>query len=71
MKEITCPNCGGTDIAIILWGLANMDSELNKKLEDKKVVLGGCCVTGNDPKLECNDCSHRWNTETKIRGEKS
>jgi len=60
LKEVTCPNCGGTDIAIILWGLANMDSELNKELEDKKVVLGGCCVSGNDPDLECNDCNHRW-----------
>ena len=31
-----CPSCGGTDIAMILWGLPNMDSKLEKKVKDKK-----------------------------------
>ena len=26
-----CPKCGGTDIAMILWGLPHMDEELEKK----------------------------------------
>ena len=55
-----CPKCGGTDIAIILWGLLDFDSELENKLKEKKIVLGGCCVTNNDPKLECNDCGWRY-----------
>jgi hypothetical protein len=55
-----CPKCGGTDIAIILWGLLDFDSELEHKLKEKKIVLGGCCVTNNDPKLECNDCGWRY-----------
>ena len=55
-----CPKCGGTDIAIILWGLPAFDSKLENKLKEKKIVLGGCCVTNNDPKLECNDCGWRY-----------
>ena len=55
-----CPKCGGTDIAMILWGLLDFDSELENKLKEKKIVLGGCCVTNNDPKLECNDCGWRY-----------
>ena len=55
-----CPSCGGTDIAMILWGLPNMDSKLEKKVKDKKIVLGGCCVSNDDPELECNDCGWRY-----------
>jgi len=55
-----CPSCGGTDIAMILWGLPNMDLKLEKKVKDKKIVLGGCCVSNDDPELECNDCGWRY-----------
>ena len=59
-----CPKCGGTDIAMILWGLPDMSSELEKKVKEKKIVFGGClvgCLVGNnDPKLECNDCKWRY-----------
>ena len=58
MKE--CSKCGGTDIAIILWGLPDGSSELKTKIKNKRVVLGGCCVSRNDPKLECNDCGWRY-----------
>ena len=55
-----CPSCGGTDIAMILWGLPDMDLKLEKKVKDKKIVLGGCCVSNDDPELECNDCGWRY-----------
>ena len=55
-----CPKCGVTDIAMILWGLPQMSKDLEKKVNDKKIVFGGCCVSENDPKLECNDCGWRY-----------
>jgi len=55
-----CPMCGGTDIAMILWGLPSDELLQSKKVKKKKIVLGGCCVTNNDPKLECNDCGWRY-----------
>ena len=55
-----CPKCGGTDIAMILWGLPHMDEELEKKVKEKKIIFGGCLVGNNDPKLECNDCGWRY-----------
>ena len=50
----------GTDIAMILWGLPHMSEDLEKKVKDKKIVFGGCCVSGNEPTLECNDCGWRY-----------
>ena len=55
-----CLKCGGTDIAMILYGLPSDELLNSKKVKERKISLGGCCVTGNDPKLECNDCGWRF-----------
>ena len=54
-----CPKCGGDDAAMILWGFPS-DSEFLKEEVKKKIVLGGCVVSKNDPELECNDCGWRY-----------
>jgi len=60
---MNCPNCNSSSVAEIFWGYpADMDS-LKEKLEKKEIVLGGCVVSDNDPKWECNNCNHRWNSE--------
>jgi len=59
-KKRKCPNCQSTDHAKILWGLPNDMKEIEEELERKEIVLGGCVVTGNDPKWACNDCHNRW-----------
>ena len=60
MEKKSCPKCGSDDVATILWGLPIEDPELDKALEEKKIVLGGCVVSKNDPYWECNDCFNRW-----------
>jgi hypothetical protein len=30
--------------------------ELGRQIDDGEVVLGGCCVTDNDPAWQCSDC---------------
>ena len=55
-----CPKCGGIDIAMILYGLPSDELLNRKKVKEKKIVLGGCVVSGTDPKLECNDCGWRY-----------
>ena len=55
-----CPKCGGTDIAMILYGLPSGELQNSKKVKEKKIVFGGCVIRRNDPKLECNDCGWRY-----------
>ncbi len=55
-----CPNCGSDNIAEILWGLPSFTDELQEELAEGKIVLGGCCVSFDDPRYECNDCMHRF-----------
>ena len=58
MKE--CPECGGTDIAMILYGLPTESEFLKEEVKKKKIVFGGCIVSKNNPELECNDCGWRF-----------
>jgi hypothetical protein len=57
---LKCPNCGKSSIAEIFWGYPGDVDLMKESIEKKEIVLGGCCVTDNDPKWECNDCNHRW-----------
>jgi len=55
-----CPKCGGTDIAIIFWGLPDGSEFLKEAVKRKIIVFGGCIVSKNNPELECNDCGWRY-----------
>ncbi len=57
-----CPRCGSRNTAEILYGMPAYTEDLQKKLDSKKVVLGGCCITGMDPKYHCNDCGQDFGT---------
>jgi len=48
-----CPSsCSSTNRAKILWGLPVDMMEIENELEREEIVLGGCLVTENDPKME-------------------
>ncbi len=57
-----CPRCGSRNTARILYGMPVYSEDLQKKLDSKKVILGGCCVTEADPKYHCNDCGEGFGT---------
>ena len=56
-KLETCPSCGSATVADIIYGFPAMwCPKLRKKLDERKVVLGGCCITNNDPAWHCTSC---------------
>ena len=59
-STLQCPLCNCKKIATIFWGYPADMKELEKEIEEKKIVLGGCIVTDHDTKWECIDCNHRW-----------
>lgn len=60
MKKPKCTKCGSTNTAEILWGYPVGTPELDKALEERTIVLGGCCVGPDDPTWKCNECGNRW-----------
>ncbi|MDM7912316.1 MAG: hypothetical protein QUS09_04390 [Methanotrichaceae archaeon] len=60
-----CPKCLGTRIARVLYGHPCMSADLQRALKNGTVVLGGCCLTGDDPKWQCTDCgTHVYRQKT-------
>jgi primosomal protein N' len=55
-KPDKCPNCGSDKIADILYGLPAFSPSLEKMIEDQEIVLGGCCVSDEDPTWKCTAC---------------
>ena len=47
----TCPDCSSsTGLREIVYGLPD------GPVADEKYVIGGCCVTDDDPTLKCIEC---------------
>lgn len=61
-KKITCPFCGSTNVAEILYGLPVFSDKLDEDIKRGKVVLGGCCISNNDPDNHCNNCNKDFQT---------
>jgi hypothetical protein len=55
-KPRKCPACKSTGIASILYGNPAFYPELEADLEEKRIVLGGCMVTNDDPRWQCTTC---------------
>lgn len=55
-KPKKCPACGSSRIAEILYGMPAFSAKLERDLNAGRIVLGGCCVTNDDPKWQCADC---------------
>ena len=66
-KPRTCPSCNGKNVAVILWGYPLETAELTKALHENKIILGGCCISDNDPTWECADCYVKiWRQSCKL-----
>lgn len=53
-----CPSCSSDNVAIIAFGYPG--PEMMEEAQRGKIILGGCCVTNDDPEWHCKDCEHRW-----------
>lgn len=57
-KPQKCSKCGSKKIASILYGYPAFSSELKSDLDEEKTVVGGCCISNDDPPWECADCPY-------------
>lgn len=69
--QIKCPRCGSTDTARYIYGYPAFSEEMQKKLDEGKWALGGCCISSVDvngvavqtmPARRCNECKKDFAT---------
>jgi len=58
-KPRQCPSCVSLRVATILYGMIEYTPDLGKELDEGKIILGGCCVSMDDPAWACADCEVR------------
>jgi len=65
-KPRKCLECGGK-VATILYGMPNMENlQLQKDLDDKKVILRGCCQPLGGAVWQCVDCNTQYSREQDV-----
>ena len=52
-------NCRAEGALVVDWYGEPMEEGV-KDWQAGKVVLGGCCITGNDPAWHCKDCENAF-----------
>ena len=57
-KKPQCPQCDSKNIAVIEFGFPS--PEMIEGSDRGEIVLGGCCVTEDDPEWHCKDCEYEW-----------
>jgi len=55
-KPSKCPECGKSPLATVLYGLPAFSDELEQKINEGMVILGGCCIDFDDSAWECTQC---------------
>lgn len=60
MSERLCPRCGSNKVASIIYGLPVWSPQLEKADREGRIIMGGCCMTADDPDSQCLSCRHRW-----------
>ena len=55
-KPDKCPACGNSTVASIMYGLPVFTDELKRAVAEGKIVLGGCVISGRDPRWKCTSC---------------
>lgn len=73
--QIKCPRCGSTDTARYIYGYPAFSEEMQKKLDEGKWTLGGCCISSVDvngvsvqtmPARRCNKCKKDFATASLL-----
>lgn len=55
-KPRKCPACNSSRIANILYGMPEQSPKLERDIEAGRIILGGCCISDDDPVWQCADC---------------
>ncbi|MEV0249081.1 hypothetical protein AB0H76_20935 [Nocardia sp. NPDC050712] len=60
-EHATCPRCGANGVPII-YGFPS--AAVMDKVEAGLAQMGGCVITGTEPRWACPACQNRWRTDT-------
>ena len=63
-----CPRCGSKRTAPILYGMPAFNEEMDRKLKNEELYLGGCLVSDVMPEYHCFACEKNFGTPPILQG---
>ena len=68
---MTCPKCQSTDIIPITYGTPPLSgARLQRAIDTRQIVLGGCFLCSDAPKWYCRSCECRFDSQPAKRRNK-
>jgi hypothetical protein len=55
-KPKKCPTCSSSRVAKIIYGMPVFSAKLERELDAGRIILGGCCISDDNPDWQCIDC---------------
>jgi hypothetical protein len=59
-----CPECHTKRTSEIQYGYPGDDPDMLAEIKQGIIVLGGCCVTPDNPAYVCRRCGYEWHDES-------
>ena len=56
MNRAICPSCGSNRVAKVLYGISEIDKDLQDLIDEEKILLGGCMILPNSFNYYCINC---------------
>ena len=56
MDTIICPHCGSNRVARVLYGISEIDENLQDLIDKEEILLGGCMILSNSFNYYCINC---------------
>ena len=56
MDTIICPHCGSNKVARVLYGISEIDENLQDLIDKEEILLGGCMILPNSFNYYCINC---------------
>jgi hypothetical protein len=59
-KPFKCHICNFEPVSDLLYGVQIIDEQLQKYIDERKVLLGGCSLLDYSPKWLCSNCQTEY-----------
>lgn len=63
-KPIKCPVCSFRPVSKIIYGYPIYNERMQQEIQDKKIVLGGCCI--EEASWFCTNCKSRFSLKIDL-----
>ena len=59
-KPNECLHCGFEPVSHLLYGVHEIDEKMQRDIDSRRILLGGCSILKDSPKWFCSNCQTEY-----------